>query len=143
MHDCGEARNPWGEAGRIQVAPQAAALQKALRLFKKPPPDRVEHGFRVVGCAEDLALPLALGLRGAMPYKPNLPGSWGRSHSQGREFHPKGVTHKAREDELAMSRYIRPGRLEVECESRFVGRQTCNVQFLLVIQLNGGASSSL
>jgi hypothetical protein len=45
-----------------------------------------------------------------MPYKPNLPGSWGRSHSQGREFHPKGVTHKAREDELAMSRYIRDER---------------------------------
>ena len=46
----------------------------------------------------------APSLRGAMPYNPNIAGSWGRSHSQGKQWQPKGVIYKARGDDVAMSR---------------------------------------
>lgn len=44
-----------------------------------------------------------------MPYDPHLPGSWGRSHSLGRGWAPKGTTSKARGDDLALSRHVRDG----------------------------------
>jgi hypothetical protein len=42
-----------------------------------------------------------------MPYKPNLAGSWGRSHSDGRLHQPKGIVFKAREDEKALAKFMR------------------------------------
>jgi len=42
-----------------------------------------------------------------MPYNPNLAGSWGRSHSFGRGQAAKGVTRKARADEIALSKFSR------------------------------------
>jgi hypothetical protein len=42
-----------------------------------------------------------------MPYDPHLPGSWGRSHSLGRSYAPKGVINKARNDDVALSAFVR------------------------------------